>query len=261
MSGQIQSLKYSYVYIRLAQVFLLHSFHSAIRLELIFFPKGSVLFWKLKPITFECKQLCEWRRKCLKQLEEKILKEGKVLSSSVLKVDSFINHQMDPQLMKKIGEEFAAIFKDMGITKVVTIESSGIGPALMTALELGVPMVFARKRKSLTLSEGLITSSVYSFTKQETNEVTISADFVNSQDKVLIIDDFLANGQAALGLVDIVEKAGAETVGIGIVIEKAFQDGGRLLRQKGLKVKSLVKIESLENGKVVFLKEEYAEVK
>jgi xanthine phosphoribosyltransferase len=163
--------------------------------------------------------------------------------------------------MKKIGEEFAAIFKDMGITKVVTIESSGIGPALMTALELGVPMVFARKRKSLTLSEGLITSSVYSFTKQETNEVTISADFVNSQDKVLIIDDFLANGQAALGLVDIVEKAGAETVGIGIVIEKAFQDGGRLLRQKGLKVKSLVKIESLENGKVVFLKEEYAEVK
>jgi len=186
-------------------------------------------------------------------LKKKILQEGKVLSDSVLKVDSFINHQMDPVLMKQIGEEFAARFEGKGITKVLTIESSGIGPGLMTALEMGVPMIFARKRKSLTLTEDLITSTVYSFTKQEKNEVTISKDFIGAGDRVLIIDDFLAKGQAALGLIDIVEKAGANTVGVGIVIEKSFQEGRELVLEKGVQLESLARISSLEDGQVQFV--------
>lgn len=189
----------------------------------------------------------------MEALEKKILQQGKVLSDSVLKVDSFINHQMDPVLMKQIGEEFAARFVGKGITKVLTIESSGIGPGLMTALEMGVPMIFARKRKSLTLTEGLITSKVYSFTKQEQNEVTISKDFIGEGDRVLIIDDFLAKGQAALGLIDIVEKAGANTVGVGIVIEKSFQEGRELVLEKGVQLESLARIASLENGQVQFV--------
>ncbi|MGM9929404.1 MAG: xanthine phosphoribosyltransferase [Bacillus sp. (in: firmicutes)] len=191
----------------------------------------------------------------MKVLEQKILQEGKVLSNTVLKVDAFINHQMDPVLMKQIGEEFATRFQGAGITKVLTIESSGIGPGLMTALEMGVPMIFARKRKSLTLTEGLITSTVYSFTKQEQNEVTISKDFIVEGDRVLIIDDFLAKGQAALGLIDIVEKAGAVPVGVGIVIEKSFQEGRQLVLDKGVQLESLARISSLENGQVQFVKE------
>ncbi len=186
-------------------------------------------------------------------LKQKIAQEGKVLSDSVLKVDSFINHQMDPILMKQIGEEFAKRFAGKGITKILTIESSGIGPGLMTAFEMGVPMIFARKRKSLTLTEGLITSKVYSFTKQEQNDITISQDFIGEGDRVLIIDDFLAKGQAALGLIDIVEKAGAKTVGVGIVIEKSFQEGRGLVLEKGVQLESLAQISSLENGKVQFL--------
>lgn len=189
----------------------------------------------------------------MEALKKKILQEGKVLSDSVLKVDSFINHQMDPVLMKQIGEEFAARFEGKGITKVLTIESSGIGPGLMTALEMGVPMIFARKRKSLTLTEDLITSTVYSFTKQEKNEVTISKDFIGAGDRVLIIDDFLAKGQAALGLIDIVEKAGANTVGVGIVIEKSFQEGRELVLEKGVQLESLARISSLEDGQVQFV--------
>jgi len=191
----------------------------------------------------------------MEALKQKIVEEGKVLSNSVLKVDSFINHQMDPVLMKKIGEEFANRFSGMGITKVLTLESSGIGPALLTALEMGVPMIFARKRKSLTLTEGLITSTVRSFTKQETNEVTISRDFITEGDNVLIIDDFLAVGQAALGLIDIVKQAGANPVGVGIVIEKSFQDGHKMIKEAGIKLESLAKIASLEDGKVQFVNE------
>jgi len=191
----------------------------------------------------------------MEELKQKIIKEGKVLSNSVLKVDSFINHQMDPVLMKKIGEEFANRFSGMGITKVLTLESSGIGPALLTALEMGVPMIFARKRKSLTLTEGLITSTVRSFTKQETNEVTISRDFITEGDKVLIIDDFLAVGQAAMGLINIVKQAGAQPVGVGIVIEKSFQDGHKMIKETGIKLESLAKIASLEDGKVHFVSE------
>ncbi|MBT2690083.1 xanthine phosphoribosyltransferase [Bacillus sp. ISL-47] len=185
-------------------------------------------------------------------LIEKIKNEGIVLSSSVLKVDSFLNHQIDPQLMQEVGKEFAERFAGSGITRILTIESSGIAPAVMAGLHLNVPVVFARKRKSLTLVNDLITASVYSFTKEESNEISVSNKYLDEKDKVLIIDDFLANGQAALGLAEIAKKANASIAGIGIVIEKGFQNGGRLLREKGYRVESLAILDSLDNGMVSF---------
>lgn len=192
----------------------------------------------------------------MKLLKEKVVNEGIVLSNQVLKVDSFLNHQMDPVLMKEVGREFTRRFNGEKITRVLTIESSGIAPGIMTALELEVPLIFARKQKSLTLREDILVEKVYSFTKQETNEITVAKKFMNPGDRVLIIDDFLANGEAAFGLARIVEQAGAEVVGIGIVIEKAFQPGGRLLKEKGYRVESLVRIAGLENGQVTFAEEE-----
>lgn len=189
-------------------------------------------------------------------LEEKIKKEGRVLSDTVIKVDSFLNHQIDPQLMKEIGEGFAERFQQAGITKILTLESSGIAPAQMTGLSLGVPAIFARKRKSLTLNDHLYSAEVYSFTKQQTNEISVSKDYLTAEDTVLILDDFLANGQAALGLVDIVEQSGAALAGVGIVIEKGFQDGRKRLLDKGIRVESLAILSSLENGEVRFAEEE-----
>ncbi|CAM3865391.1 xanthine phosphoribosyltransferase [Bacillus cereus] len=196
----------------------------------------------------------------MKVLQEKILNEGKVLSGDVLKVDAFLNHQIDPVLMQEIGKEFAKRFKEDNITKIVTIESSGIAPAVMAALELGVKVIFARKRKSLTLQDNMYVAKVYSFTKQETNEISLSRNHIDENDRVLIIDDFLANGQAALGLMSLVEQAGASIAGIGIVIEKAFQDGGKKLREQGVRVESLAEIASLDNGTVTFVQQETAEV-
>ncbi|MFC4403399.1 xanthine phosphoribosyltransferase [Gracilibacillus xinjiangensis] len=191
----------------------------------------------------------------MEKLQNKIREEGVALSDSVLKVDKFLNHQIDPQLMHEMGKEFASKFEKEGITKIVTLESSGIAPAVMTGLILNVPVIFARKKKSLTLTEGLITSKVYSYTKQETNEVSVSNKFLSKEDNVLIIDDFLANGQAALALIDIVEKIEATVAGVGIVIEKAFQDGGAVLRTKGYRVESLARIQSLSDKKIEFVKE------
>ncbi len=188
----------------------------------------------------------------MKLLHDKIMQEGKVLSSSVLKVDSFLNHQIDPQLMKEIGHEFANRFSEQIITKVLTIESSGIAPSVMLGLEIGAPVVFARKRKSLTLSDNLYSSKVHSFTKNETNDISVSRSFLNADDNVLIVDDFLANGEAVKGLLDIAAQAGANVVGVGIVIEKGFQDGGKLLREQGIRVESLAIVNSLEDGKVTF---------
>ncbi|MED0901088.1 xanthine phosphoribosyltransferase [Bacillus nitratireducens] len=196
----------------------------------------------------------------MKVLQEKILNEGKVLSGDVLKVDAFLNHQIDPVLMQEIGKEFAKRFKEENITKIVTIESSGIAPAVMAALELGVKVIFARKRKSLTLQDNMYVAKVYSFTKQETNEISLSRNHIDENDRVLIIDDFLANGQAALGLMSLVEQAGASIAGIGIVIEKAFQDGGKKLREQGVRVESLAEIASLDNSTVTFVQQETAEV-
>ncbi|MBP2001642.1 xanthine phosphoribosyltransferase [Paenibacillus shirakamiensis] len=188
-------------------------------------------------------------------LKNKVMQEGIVLSDNVLKVDSFLNHQMDPVLMKEVGREFSRRFSHEPITKILTIESSGIAPAIMTALELEVPMIFARKHKSLTLRDHILVEKVYSFTKQETNEITVSKKFLSSDDHVLIIDDFLANGEAAFGLARIVEQIGAKVAGIGIVIEKSFQPGGRLLQEAGYQVESLVRIAALDNGCVTFAEE------
>lgn len=191
----------------------------------------------------------------MEKLQEKIMAEGKVLSESVLKVDAFLNHQIDPVLMQAIGEEFASRFSGQGITKILTLESSGIAPAMMAGLVLGVPAIFARKRKSLTLVDKLYTASVHSFTKNETNDISVSQDFIDDNDVVLIIDDFLANGQAVLGLMDIVDQAGAALSGVGIVIEKGFQQGGAMIRGRGVRVESLANISSLEDGKVAFFEE------
>jgi xanthine phosphoribosyltransferase len=195
----------------------------------------------------------------MKLLQDKILQEGKVLSESVLKVDSFLNHQIDPQLMLEIGEEFARLFANEGITKILTLESSGIAPSVMTGLKLGIPVIFARKRKSLTLTDDLLTATVYSYTKQESNEISISNKFIEKGDHVLIIDDFLANGEAALGLIELVTQAEATIAGIGIVIEKSFQAGGIKLREQGWKVESLARVESLSNGEVKFVKDNVEE--
>jgi len=188
-------------------------------------------------------------------LEQKILTEGIVLSDQVLKVDAFLNHQIDPVLMQQIGKEFAARFKDAGITKIITIEASGIAPAIMAGLELGVPVIFARKYQSLTLKDDLYRSKVFSFTKQTESTIAISNKHLHSTDKALVIDDFLANGQAALGLIDLIHQANAEVVGVGIVIEKSFQSGRDLLLEKGYRVESLARVLSLTDGKVTFVKE------
>ncbi len=188
----------------------------------------------------------------MEELVSRIQKDGNVLGEGVLKVDSFVTHQVDPELMEKIGARFAEVFAESGITKVVTIEASGIAPALYAAKQLDVPMIFARKAKSLTMDEELLTSSVYSFTKQVTSTISISRKFLNNEDKVLIIDDFLANGQAAKGLIELCRQAGAQVEGVGIVIEKSFQDGRQLLEDMGIRVVSLARIASLADGEVAF---------
>lgn len=188
----------------------------------------------------------------MKLLEERILKDGNVLGENILKVDSFLTHQVDFKLMKEIGQTFADHFKDAGITKVVTIEASGIAPALYVAESLDVPMIFAKKAKNITMNEGILTAEVYSFTKQVTSTVSIAGKFLDPADKVLIIDDFLANGQAAKGLIQIIEQAGAQVEAIGIVIEKSFQDGRGLLEDLGYPVVSLARLDRFENGQVVF---------
>ena len=188
-------------------------------------------------------------------LEQKILSEGIVLSDEVLKVDAFLNHQIDPVMMQLIGKEFAARFKDAGITKIITIEASGIAPAIMAGLELGVPVIFARKYQSLTLKDDLYRSKVFSFTKQTESTIAISNKHISSADKALVIDDFLANGQAALGLIDLIHQAKAEVVGVGIVIEKSFQPGRDILLGKGYRVESLARVKSLANGTVEFIRD------
>nr|WP_244964436.1 xanthine phosphoribosyltransferase [Listeria aquatica] len=192
----------------------------------------------------------------VKLLEEAIQEKGTVLPGNVLKVDAFLNHQIDPALMQKLGKEFAEHFAQEGITKIVTIESSGIAPAVFAGLALSVPVVFARKKKSVTLKDNLYSASVYSYTKQETSDISISKSFLTSEDTILIIDDFLANGQAALGLLEIAREANAAVAGIGIVIEKSFQQGRKLLQETGVEVYSLARIASLENETIQFVRED-----
>nr|WP_027416903.1 xanthine phosphoribosyltransferase [Aneurinibacillus terranovensis] len=188
-------------------------------------------------------------------LKERIRLEGIVINEKVLKVDSFLNHQLDPALMMAIGEEFAARFAKEGITRILTIESSGIAAALTTGLKLNVPVVFARKKRSVLMNEEVYHTEVHSFTKNETNQVTVLKKFMPEGETVLLIDDFLANGEAALGLASIVEQSNSKVAGIGIVIEKAFQDGGAKLRKAGYHVESLARISSLSGGHVEFIQE------
>ncbi|HFU1089952.1 TPA: xanthine phosphoribosyltransferase [Streptococcus suis] len=188
----------------------------------------------------------------MQALEERILKDGQILGENILKVDSFLTHQVDFRLMKEMGQVLADTYRSKEITKVVTIEASGIAPAIYVAESLEVPMIFAKKHKNITMTEGILTAEVYSFTKQVTSTVSIASKFLSPEDKVLIVDDFLANGQAAKGLIDIIQQAGATVVGVGIVIEKSFQDGRQLLIDAGVPVTSLARIDRFENGRVVF---------
>ena len=187
-------------------------------------------------------------------LEERILKDGTVKEGNVLKVDNFLNHQMDPALLDQIGEEFHRRFKDKPITKVLTIEASGIAIAYAVARCFGVPMVFAKKAKSINIDGDMYTAEVESFTHKNKNQVIVSKKFLTSNDRILIIDDFLANGCALQGLISISEEAGATVEGIGIVIEKGFQYGGRSIRNLGYQLESLAIVESMDaaTGNVVF---------
>ena len=187
-------------------------------------------------------------------LEERILKDGIVRAGNVLKVDSFLNHQMDIGLLEEIGREFHRRFSKKHITKVLTIEASGIGIAVFVAKEFGVPMVFAKKSKSVNIDNDTYVAQVESFTHKNTNQVIVSKKFLNPQDHILIIDDFLANGCALKGLISISESAGATVEGLGIVIEKGFQSGGKVIRDMGYQLESLAIVESMdaETGKVYF---------
>ena len=190
----------------------------------------------------------------MKLLEEKIRKEGIVKAGNILKVDSFINQQMDIDLFNEMGKEFKRLFADKPITKIITVEASGIGIACITAQYFHVPVVFAKKAKTSNLDKDIYVTKVQSFTHQREFQVMVSKRFLSPEDHVLIIDDFLANGCAAEGLIDLVTSAGGTVEGIGIVIEKGFQDGGKLLRKKGIRVESLAIIESMDDqtGEITF---------
>ena len=186
-------------------------------------------------------------------LKQRILKDGRALSEHVLLVDSFLNHQVDVHLMKACGEEFARRFADAGITRVVTIESSGIAPAAMTALAMNLPMVIMKKSVSSILKDGIIQTEVFSFTKNAPYLLTLKTDFVHPGDRVLLIDDFLANGEAAFGAIRLLEQAGAEVVGVGAVIAKAFQPGMEKLRAAGYRVEALAPVSRMARGVIEFL--------
>ncbi len=192
----------------------------------------------------------------MKALQDRIRRDGLVLSSHVLKVDSFLNHQVDPLLTMEIGRAFAERFSYEGVTKVLTIEASGIHFALATAVALGVPFVYAKKKKAVTLTEDVYSVPVYSFTRQETYQVSVSKSYLSADDRVLIVDDFLATGAALIGLAAIVRQAGAHLVGVGAVIEKSFQDGRAKLEEAGIPVHSLARIKDMSPGQIHFIEEQ-----
>ena len=188
----------------------------------------------------------------IRALEQRILTEGRVLPGEVLKVGSFLNQQIDTKLLKEMGDEVARLFSQSNVTKVLTIESSGIALAYAAAVSLGVPMVFAKKHKSSNLAGNILTSKVFSYTHQQTYDIMVSADYINSGDNILIVDDFLAMGNALNGLIDIVGQAGASLAGCAIAIEKGFQGGGDALRAKGIRVESLAIIEKMTDDSLEF---------
>lgn len=192
----------------------------------------------------------------MKLLEDRILRDGQVRPGNVLKVDCFLNHQLDVDLLDKIGEEFYRIFKDDGVNKILTIEASGIAIACMTARHFDVPVVFAKKAKSKNLDGSLYTSVVHSYTYGKDFNVTLSQKFLGPQDNVLVIDDFLASGKAMKGLLDICGQAGCKVAGIGICIEKGFQNGGRELREQGYKVASLAIVDHFNEDDTLTFREQ-----
>ena len=188
----------------------------------------------------------------IRALEQRILTEGQVLPGEVLKVGSFLNQQIDTGLLKEMGEEIARLFSCNHVTKVLTIESSGIALAYAAGVALGVPVVFAKKHKSSNVDGSVLTSQVFSYTHKQTYNIMVSADYIRSEDTILIVDDFLAMGHALNGLIDIVGQAKAELAGCAIAIEKGFQGGGDALREKGIRVESMAIIDSMTDDSVVF---------
>lgn len=192
----------------------------------------------------------------MKALKERILRDGKCFEGGILKVDNFINHQMDPILMKSMAVEFVRRFASTDINKIITVEASGIAPAIMVGYLLELPVVFAKKKTPSTM-ERMLATKVFSFTKQRSYDVCVSSDYLCKGDKVLFIDDFLANGNAAKGIIDLIQQAGAELKGMGFLIEKAFQHGGDELRSMGIHVESLAIIESLDNCEIKIKEDGY----
>ena len=190
----------------------------------------------------------------MKLLEERIRKDGVIKPGNVLKVDSFLNHQIDVELFDAMGAEFKRLFAENPINKILTIEASGIGIACVVAQHFHVPVVFAKKSQSINLDGESYITKVESFTHKRTYDVIVSKKYLNPEDHILIIDDFLANGCAVNGLIDLIRSAGATVEGVGIAIEKGFQEGGRLIREKGIHVESLAIVESMndETGEIVF---------
>ena len=190
--------------------------------------------------------------KKMKLLEEKIQNEGIAIGSDILKVDMFLNHQMDVELLDEMGKELKRLFENCGATKVVTIESSGIAIAVFAAKYLGLPALFAKKSKHKNVGDDVYSANSYSFTHGREYTMVVSRKYLNKGDKVLVIDDFLAGGNACNALIDIIDQAGAEIVGIGIAIEKGFQPGGQALREKGYNLRSLAIIDEMKDGKITF---------
>lgn len=188
----------------------------------------------------------------MKRLKQRILDEATVIGTEILKVDNFLNHQVDVEFLTEIGAEFYKRFGPEQVTKILTIESSGIAVACMTAPFFKAPVIFAKKNESRNLVDDTYSSEVYSYTKDKSYRVYVSRNYLSAQDKVLIIDDFLANGKAVQGLIDIVNQAGARLVGVGIVIEKGFQDGGNQLRKSGVKLESLAIISVMNEQEIIF---------
>lgn len=196
--------------------------------------------------------VCFERGTALNELQKRIVAEGRVLPGDIIKVDGFMNHRVDVGLMRSIARDIAAHFAGREITKVMTVEASGIPLATITADELGVPLLFAKKAKSDNIEGGLVKSEIFSYTYKKKVTLIVSAEWLSPDDKVLIVDDFMANGEAVRGLVDIISQVGAELVGIGIAIEKGFQGGGDRLRAQGIDVYSLAIIEKAEPGNIKF---------
>lgn len=188
----------------------------------------------------------------MKLLEDKIQNEGIAIGTDILKVDMFLNHQMDVELLDEMGKEFKRLFENCGATKVVTIESSGIAIAVFAAKYLGLPALFAKKSKHKNVGDDVYSANSYSFTHGREYTMIVSRKYLNKGDKVLVIDDFLAGGNACNALIDIIDQAGAEIVGIGIAIEKGFQPGGQALREKGYNLRSLAIIDEMKDGKITF---------